>query len=83
MTAAANDIRDCWAACDAYGKTKLLVKVINGILWDDTLVKFLARFDSRKEQFQFHLNVYSKLVQGEILGEVGKVKDITIEVNNK
>lgn len=71
------------AACDAYGKTKLFVKVVNGLLWDNTLVKFLARFDSRREQLEFRLNIYSKITQGEVLEEVGQVKDIATEVNNK
>lgn len=59
------------------------MKVVNGLLWDNTLVKFLARFDSRREQLEFRLNIYSKITQGEVLEEVGQVKDIATEVNNK
>lgn len=58
---AADDIRKCGNACDAYLKTRILTRVIKGPLWDSTLVEFVGRFRSRKKDFMFALSLHTGL----------------------
>ena len=54
----ANDIKECANVCDTYSKKRLLVKVLNGPIWDDTLKGFLKLFADRKAEFSFAVSIH-------------------------
>lgn len=83
MKGTAEDIKSCWAACDAYLKTNSFVKVINGPLWDRKLVKFLAQFDYRRGEIQSNLNFYVMRQQANDSQCLNEVRDIVSAVNAK
>ncbi|KAI0766841.1 hypothetical protein BD413DRAFT_141310 [Trametes elegans] len=55
---AADDIKSCANACDAYAKKKLLVKVLKSSSWDDKFKGFLTLFDERRKAFAFALEMH-------------------------
>ncbi len=56
---AAEDIKSCANACDAYNKKRLLVKVLKSKIWESKLVDFIARFTKRQAEFEFALVIHT------------------------
>ena len=57
----ANDIKECANVCDTYSKKRLLVKVLKGPIWDDTLKGFIQmclRFPGRCMHYREQLIVW-------------------------
>ncbi|PIL33367.1 hypothetical protein GSI_03987 [Ganoderma sinense ZZ0214-1] len=55
----ANDIKECANVCDTYSKKRLLVKVLKGPIWDDTLKGFIQLFVDRKAEFNFAVSIHT------------------------
>lgn len=55
----ANDIKECANVCDTYSKKRLLVKVLKGPIWDDTLKGFIQLFTDRKAEFNFAISIHT------------------------
>ncbi|PIL33406.1 hypothetical protein GSI_04028 [Ganoderma sinense ZZ0214-1] len=55
----ANDIKECANVCDTYSKKRLLVKVLKGPIWDDTLKGFIQLFADRKAEFNFAIVIHT------------------------
>ena len=55
----ANDIKVCANVCDTYSKKRLLVKVLKGPIWDDTLKGFIKLFADRKAEFSFAVSIHT------------------------
>ncbi len=55
----ANDIKECANVCDTYSKKRLLVKVLKGPIWDDTLKGFIQLFADRKAEFNFSVSIHT------------------------
>ncbi|TBU40766.1 hypothetical protein BD309DRAFT_992844 [Dichomitus squalens] len=55
----ANDIKECANVCDTYSKKRLLVKVLKGPVWDDTLKGFVQLFTDRKAEFNFAIAIHT------------------------
>ena len=55
----ANDIKECANVCDTYSKKRLLVKVLKGPIWDDTLKGFIQLFADRKAEFNFAVSIHT------------------------
>ncbi|KAM5542915.1 hypothetical protein V8D89_003299 [Ganoderma adspersum] len=55
----ANDIKECANVCDTYSKKRLLVKVLKGPMWDDTLTGFIKLFADRKAEFTFAVSIHT------------------------
>lgn len=51
----ADDIKECWNACDAYIKKRPLAKVLLSSLWDAKLLDYVELFATRRQEFQFEL----------------------------
>lgn len=58
VNGAAEDIKECWNACDTYLKKRAVTRWIKSALWDVTFGDFLGRFKKRKNQFVFALSVH-------------------------
>ncbi|RPD53442.1 hypothetical protein L226DRAFT_516920 [Lentinus tigrinus ALCF2SS1-7] len=56
---AAVDIKECANACDTYMRKRLLVKVIKGAIWDETLKGYVQTFADRKTAFVFALSIHT------------------------
>ncbi|KAF8178104.1 hypothetical protein K438DRAFT_1978069 [Mycena galopus ATCC 62051] len=57
----AEDIKSCANACDTYTKTRTLVKVLKGPIWEQRLVKFVGIFTDRRGDFEFALSIHTAL----------------------
>ncbi|KAF8178111.1 hypothetical protein K438DRAFT_1938825 [Mycena galopus ATCC 62051] len=57
----AEDIKSCANACDTYTKTRTLVKVLKGPIWEGRLVKFVGIFTDRRGDFEFALSIHTAL----------------------
>ena len=55
----ATDIKECANVCDTYSKKRLLVKVLKGPIWDDTLKGFIQLFVDRKAEFSFAVAIHT------------------------
>ena len=55
----AADIKECANACDTYSKKRLLVKVLKGPVWDETLKGYMQLFAERKVEFGFAVSVHT------------------------
>ena len=55
----ADDIKACANECNAYSQKRLLVKVLNGQKWDSQLAGWLGKFEKRKVEFEFALNIHA------------------------
>ena len=52
------DIQECANACDAYSKKRLISKVLKSGSWDDKFKEFIARFSTRRGEFEFALALH-------------------------
>ncbi|KAI0766852.1 hypothetical protein BD413DRAFT_141493 [Trametes elegans] len=57
----ADDITACGNACDTYAKKRLIVKVIKGSVWEDTLKGYIDLFATRRKDFTFALAIHTGL----------------------
>ena len=57
----AGDIKECANVCDTYMKKRLLVKVLKGAIWDDTLKGYVQLFADRKTAFSFAVCIHTGL----------------------
>ena len=55
----AADLKECANVCDTYTKKRLLVRVLKGQIWQAKLVDWIAKFTSRKADFEFALSVHT------------------------
>ena len=55
----ADDIKACASACDMYNNKHILIKVLKGPIWEDTLTKWAETFTTRKREFEFALTIHS------------------------
>ncbi|KAJ3554138.1 hypothetical protein NM688_g3261 [Phlebia brevispora] len=55
---AADNIKECANACDAYSRKRLLVKVLTGPAWEGRFTEFLDRFAQTRSEFKFALAVH-------------------------
>ncbi|KAJ7584946.1 hypothetical protein C8J56DRAFT_1053351 [Mycena floridula] len=55
----ADDIKACANLCDCYTKKKLVVKVLQGPVWEGKLLKFIALFTKRRSEFEFSLAIHT------------------------
>ncbi|OSC99819.1 hypothetical protein PYCCODRAFT_1513435 [Trametes coccinea BRFM310] len=58
---AAQDIKQCANACDAYARKRLLAKVFNAASWDSTFKDYIQRFSDRKAEFRFVISFHTGL----------------------
>ncbi|KAL7277857.1 hypothetical protein ACG7TL_008803 [Trametes sanguinea] len=56
---AAQDIKECANACDAYARKRLLAKVLKAPSWDATLKDYIQRFVDRKAEFSFAISLHT------------------------
>ncbi|KAI9064547.1 hypothetical protein FKP32DRAFT_1569626, partial [Trametes sanguinea] len=56
---AAQDIKECANACDAYSHKRLLAKVFKAPSWDATLKDYIQRFSDRKAEFTFAISFHT------------------------
>jgi hypothetical protein len=54
---AAEEIRACGNACDAWTKQHLLIKVLSGVFWEEELASFFPKFSKRRKAFEFVLQI--------------------------
>lgn len=57
----ADDIKKCANVCDTYSKKRLLVKVLQGSSWDDTLKEYILLFSNRKAEINQALIIHTGL----------------------
>lgn len=55
----AGDLKACANVCDTYTKKRVLVRVLKGQIWQAKLVEWIAKFTSRKADFEFALSVHT------------------------
>ncbi|KAF8581694.1 hypothetical protein K439DRAFT_202072 [Ramaria rubella] len=79
----AQDIKDCANACDTYSKKKLLVKVLNGPVWEGRLVKFVGIFTQRRSEFQFALSIHTAQGIDSANKTISDVDQTTRDMNTK
>lgn len=56
---AADNIKECGNACDAYARKRLLSKVVNGHIWQEKLTRFARAFLQCKADFQQALAIHT------------------------
>ncbi|EED80010.1 predicted protein [Postia placenta Mad-698-R] len=66
LGATAKEIKQCANVCDAYSKTKTVVKVVKGPLWEGTFINYVKLFAKRRDEFKFMLSTYIAVKVNEI-----------------
>lgn len=56
---AAEDIKNCANACNAYAKTFIVSKVLLSGSWSDDFKKYMERFLTRRDDFVLALSIYT------------------------
>ncbi len=60
----AKDIKDCANACDTYSKKQIIVRVLKGPIWDETLQGFVKMFADHKTELQLAISVHTSRAVG-------------------
>ena len=79
----AKDIRDCSNTCDTYSRKKLIVKVLQGPVWDGKLTSFVGLFVSRKDEFMFALSIHTAIGVDTANRVLADVEKSTREANER
>ncbi|KAF8210104.1 hypothetical protein K438DRAFT_140561 [Mycena galopus ATCC 62051] len=83
VQAAADDIKACANAVDAYSKKKVVVKILKGPVWEGKLVKFAGAFTKRRSEFEFALSIHTALGVDAANRTLSSVDKATQEMNLK
>ncbi|KAJ7771114.1 hypothetical protein DFH07DRAFT_241844 [Mycena maculata] len=79
----AEDIKACGLACDTYTKKKLIVKVLQGPVWEGKLANFVGIFTKRRGEFEFALSVHTARAVDQANITISAVDKTTQEMNAK
>ena len=79
----ADDIKNCANACDTYSKKRLLVKVLQGYVWEAKLVEFVGTFTQRRTEFEQALTMHIARTVHTMDATLVSVKLTTDAINEK
>ncbi|KAF8589617.1 hypothetical protein K439DRAFT_1332394 [Ramaria rubella] len=79
----AKDIKDCANACDTYSKKKIIVKVLNGPIWEGRLAKYGGLFVKHRSDFEFALSIHTAVGVDAANMTLEDVKATTMAIDEK
>lgn len=62
----AENIKDCGNACDVWLKKSALLKVFNGVVWEQKLAAYTKTFVIRRMELEFALQIHTAFTVEEI-----------------